>query len=79
MTRGTRHYLNPINQPSRGVAVLDALAAMIARAGLQVGDRLPPEVSLASALGVGRSTIRKALNRCEGPGLIRRHHGPAGG
>ena len=52
---------------------------MIARAGLQVGDRLPPEVSLASALGVGRSTIRKALNRWEGLGLIRRHHGPAGG
>ena len=79
MTRSARHYLNSINQPSRGVAVLDALAAMIARAGLQVGDRLPPEVSRASALGVGRSTIRKALNRCEGLGLIRRHHGPAGG
>jgi DNA-binding FadR family transcriptional regulator len=31
---------------------------MIERAGLKVGDRLPPEISLASTLGVGRSTIR---------------------
>ncbi len=75
MTRAALHYLEPIEQPSRGVAVLDALAAMIERAGLQVGDRLPPEVSLATALGVGRSTIREALNRWEGLGLIRRRRG----
>jgi len=75
MKRGALHYLEPIDQPSRGVAVLDALAEMIERAGLQVGDRLPPEVSLASVLGVGRSTIREALNRWEGLGLIRRRRG----
>ena len=75
MKRAALHYLAPIDQPQRGVAVLDALAEMIERAGLQVGDRLPPEVSLASALGVGRSTIREALNRWEGLGLIRRRRG----
>ena len=75
MTRGALYYLDPINTPSRGVAVLDAMAEMIERAGLEVGDRLPPEVAIASALGVGRSTIREALNRWEGLGLIRRRRG----
>lgn len=68
-------YLEPLETRTRGVAVLDALAQMIERAGLQVGDRLPPEVALAAQLGVGRSTIREALNRWEGLGIIRRRRG----
>ncbi|MCC5972730.1 MAG: FadR family transcriptional regulator [Rubellimicrobium sp.] len=68
-------YLEPREAGSRGVAVLDALAGMIERAGLQVGDRLPPEVQLAAQLGVGRSTMREALNRWEGLGIIRRRRG----
>jgi GntR family transcriptional repressor for pyruvate dehydrogenase complex len=75
MKSGALHYLEPIDMPSRGTAVLEALAEMVERAGLQVGDRLPPEVALATALGVGRSTIREALNRWEGLGLIRRRRG----
>lgn len=75
MTRGALHYLEPLASPSRGVQVLDAMAEMIERAGLTVGDRLPPEVAIAQALGVGRSTIREALNRWEGLGLIRRRRG----
>jgi GntR family transcriptional repressor for pyruvate dehydrogenase complex len=75
MKRGALHYLEPIATPARGVAVLDAMAEMIERAGLEVGDRLPPEVAIAAALGVGRSTIREALNRWEGLGLIRRRRG----
>ena len=75
MKRGALHYLEPIATPTRGVQVLDAMAEMIERAGLEVGDRLPPEVAIASALGVGRSTIREALNRWEGLGLIRRRRG----
>lgn len=72
---GALSYLEPLETRTRGVAVLDALAEMIERAGLQIGDRLPPEVSLATALGVGRSTIREALNRWEGLGIIRRRRG----
>lgn len=72
---GALSYLEPIETRTRGVAVLDALADMIERAGLKVGDRLPPEVSLATTLGVGRSTIREALNRWEGLGIIRRRRG----
>ena len=61
--RDALDYLERIDTTTRGVAVLDALAEMIERAGLGVGDRLPPEVTLAARLGVGRSTIREALNR----------------
>ncbi len=68
-------YLEPLESRTRGVAVLDALAEMIERAGLGIGDRLPPEVALAAQLGVGRSTIREALNRWEGLGIIRRRRG----
>ena len=71
----TLRYLEPREAGTRGVAVLDALAGMIARAGLEIGDRLPPEVQLAEALGVGRSTMREALNRWEGLGIIRRRRG----
>lgn len=65
----------PGGREPRGLAVLDALAAMVDRAGLQIGDRLPPEVRLAQSLGVGRSTMREALKRWEGLGLIRRRRG----
>jgi GntR family transcriptional repressor for pyruvate dehydrogenase complex len=68
-------YLEPLENRTRHVAVLDALAEMVERAGLKIGDRLPPETSLATSLGVGRSTIREALNRWEGLGIIRRRRG----
>jgi DNA-binding FadR family transcriptional regulator len=68
-------FLEPLENRTRNVAVLDALAEMVERAGLKIGDRLPPEVSLAASLGVGRSTIREALNRWEGLGIIRRRRG----
>lgn len=72
---GMLHYLEPLEPRTRNVAVLDALADMIERAGVKVGDRLPPEIALATALKVGRSTIREALNRWEGLGIIRRRRG----
>lgn len=75
MTQGALSYLEPLETRTRGVAVLDALAEMVERSGLTIGDRLPPEVSLAATLGVGRSTIREALNRWEGLGIIRRRRG----
>ncbi|HTO29148.1 MAG TPA: FadR/GntR family transcriptional regulator [Devosia sp.] len=75
MRLGALSYLEPLETRTRGVAVLDALADMVERSGLKIGDRLPPEVSLAATLGVGRSTIREALNRWEGLGIIRRRRG----
>jgi len=73
--RDAAEYLERIDTKTRGVAVLDALAEMIERAGLGVGDRIPPEIALAERLGVGRTTIREALNRWEGLGIIRRRRG----
>ncbi|MCC7320553.1 MAG: FadR family transcriptional regulator [Rubellimicrobium sp.] len=75
MTDPALRFLEPLEPRTRGEAVLEALARMIDRAGLTVGDRLPPEVQLAQQLGVGRSTMREALNRWEGLGLIRRRRG----
>ena len=68
-------YLSPLAAPTTSVAVQDALVAMIEAAGLGIGDRLPPEVGIATTLGVGRSTIREAMNRWEGLGIIRRRRG----
>jgi GntR family transcriptional regulator, transcriptional repressor for pyruvate dehydrogenase complex len=68
-------FLVPLAVPTTGVAVQDALVEMIENAGLGIGDRLPPEVALATSLGVGRSTIREAMNRWEGLGIIRRRRG----
>jgi GntR family transcriptional regulator, transcriptional repressor for pyruvate dehydrogenase complex len=68
-------HLAPLDAPTTGVAVQDALVAMIEGAGLGIGDRLPPEVAIAATLGVGRSTIREAMNRWEGLGIIRRRRG----
>ncbi len=68
-------YLDPIETRNRGDAVLDALAEMVTLSGLSVGDRLPPEIPLSRQLGVGRSTIREALNRWEALGIIRRQRG----
>ena len=73
--RDALDYLERIDTTTRGVAVLDALAEMVERAGLGIGDRLPTELTLAARLGVGRSTIREALNRWDGLGIIKRKRG----
>jgi DNA-binding FadR family transcriptional regulator len=51
------------------------LAEIVEAGGLHVGDRLPPEVELASRLGVGRSTVREALRQWESLGIITRNKG----
>lgn len=75
MTRHALKFLAPVGTPGKGIAVQDALVAMIEQAGLGIGDRLPPEVAMAASLGIGRSTIREAMNRWEGLGIIRRRRG----
>ena len=68
-------FLAPLDGPTTSMAVQDALVIMIELAGLGIGDRLPPEVAIATTLGVGRSTVREAMNRWEGLGIIRRRRG----
>ncbi|WP_323014924.1 FadR/GntR family transcriptional regulator, partial [Devosia sp.] len=75
MPDGALQYLEPLQNRSRIEAVLEALSTMVAQTGMKVGDKLPAEVQLAQQLGVGRSTMREALNRWEGLGIIRRRRG----
>lgn len=75
MGKNTLTHLARLDTRSLGGAVLESLAEMVHRAGLDVGERLPPETQIAQQLGVGRSTVREALNRWEGIGLIRRKRG----
>lgn len=73
--RNPAEYLTPIATKSRTEEVLEALVAMIEAADLQIGDKIPAEMELCDQLGVGRTTIREALNRWEGLGLVRRRRG----
>lgn len=55
--------------------VMRMLAELVETQGIGVGDRLPPEVEIASRLGLGRSTVREALRRWESLGIIERNKG----
>jgi len=52
-----------------------ALRAWLATGGHRPGDRLPPELELASMLGVSRGTLRTALDRLAETGEITRRQG----
>ena len=41
---------------------------------LKVGDSIPNEIELSSALGVARSVLREALSRLKMMGMIDRNH-----
>jgi len=56
-------------------AVLAEMRRLIADGGYAAGDRLPPERELMAKVGVGRSTLRRALDALEREGAIWRHVG----
>ena len=51
--------------------VVQHIQAHIVEQGLHSGDRLPSESELARTLGVGRPTVREAMNLLAGAGLVR--------
>jgi len=55
------------------------LMRLISDRELLVGDRLPPEGQLATALGVSRMTLRQALASLESKGVLTRKQGRTGG
>src|SRR3569623_944614 len=54
---------------------LTKLRQLIASDEFNAGGRMPPERSLASELGVGRRSLRRALEVLEREGRISRHQG----
>jgi DNA-binding FadR family transcriptional regulator len=67
--------LPPIHTTQRDDAVLKALAGFVAQEGMGPGEKLPTERILAERLKVSRSTVREALTRWEGLGLVERRQG----
>lgn len=55
------------------------LMRLVSDGELLVGDRLPPESQLATALGVSRMTLRQALASLEAKGVLTRKQGRSGG
>jgi DNA-binding FadR family transcriptional regulator len=71
--------LAPLEPTSRVDEVTDRLVTAIAVGEYLPGTRLPPERDLAAALSVGRMTVRAALARLVGRGLIETQRGRSGG
>ncbi|WP_161993850.1 GntR family transcriptional regulator [Muricoccus nepalensis] len=61
-----------IASPPRYVALARQIAAEIAEGQHPLGSQLLPEVEMAAERGVSRATMRAALDRLEGLGLISR-------
>ena len=51
------------------------LEDLLVRRRYRIGDRIPPEVELVRSLGVSRATIRAAVGRLVGRGLLVRRQG----
>lgn len=67
--------LPPIQVTARDDAVLKALAGFVREEALGPGEKLPTERILADRLKVSRNTVREALTRWEGLGLVERRQG----
>jgi len=64
-------FETPLSQvPTRQQVVVERLKEYILAEGLQAGDRLPTEETLAQQLGVSRSAIREALRALEALGIL---------
>lgn len=59
----------------RSNQTLGRLRQLIEKGGLESNGRMPPERALASELGVGRRSLRRALDVLEQEGRISRHQG----
>jgi GntR family transcriptional regulator, transcriptional repressor for pyruvate dehydrogenase complex len=67
--------IDPIRRPPLYEEVAQRIKAYAEQAGLQPGDRLPPERDLAKQLGVSRSSIRQALTLLRTMGLVEPRQG----
>jgi GntR family transcriptional regulator len=63
------------SEKSIGSRAREAILELIARDGLEAGDKLPSEAELAQAFNISRPTLREALKLLEQDGLILTKHG----
>ena len=70
-----QNSLPPIQTTARDDAVLKALVGFVGAEALRPGEKLPTERILAERLKVSRNTVREALTRWEGLGLVERRQG----
>jgi len=61
--------------PSVPEAVITQIQALVSAGALRACDRLPPERELAERLGVGRSSIREAIQALQMMGVAEVRHG----
>ncbi|GED85360.1 FadR/GntR family transcriptional regulator [Streptomyces sp. NPDC088353] len=66
-------------RPPSWEVVTDILRKRIALGGFEPGSRMPTERDLATALGVGRNTVRQAVRQLAEEGLVVTTHGRSGG
>jgi GntR family transcriptional regulator, transcriptional repressor for pyruvate dehydrogenase complex len=67
--------LVPLARPKLATAVAEQLLDRIRTRRLPAGTRLPSERDLMAALGVGRSTVREAINGLAMTGVLEIRHG----
>jgi GntR family transcriptional regulator, transcriptional repressor for pyruvate dehydrogenase complex len=73
--RPTTITLSPISRSKLAETVAKQLLDQIRSNGLQPGTKIPSERELMNALGVGRSTIREAINGLGMLGVLDIRHG----
>lgn len=76
---GAPEWAGPVQVPSTVDGVVDRLLTAIALGEFLPGERLPVERELAALLGVGRGTVRAALDRLRAGGLVEVRRGRSGG
>lgn len=62
--------LTPIDARKRAEQVRDSLIQLIRNGQFQDGDKLPTESQLSAMFGVGRSTVREAVQSLLGLGIV---------
>ena len=59
-----------IQSKKMSAEIVDQVKALLKTGKLQPGEQLPPERAFAEMLGVGRPTLREALNHLEALGIV---------
>ena len=74
-----RPQLTEVSDLPAHARIAQWLEDLVVSGDLEPGDKLPPEVEIATSLGVSRMTLRQALGAVEAKGFIDRRRGRFGG